>query len=271
MRKLIYEYILLFTSDNKGILSMNWKLLLIMSVVTLLGIVAYEAMPCQKTIGKGDTVVLLHGLGRTTRSMRKMEKQLLREGFRVINVAYPSTRVPIETLATQYLGQAITTQCCQSDRKIHFVTHSLGGIVLEYYLKTHSLPNLGRVVMLCPPNQGSELTDRFRNNFLYRFFVGPAGQQLGTAPDSLPNSLGVVDFELGVIAGDRTLNPWTSIIIPGADDGKVAITRAKVIGMKDFLVVHKTHTFIMQDREVIDQAIFFINNGLFKKDRVNNT
>jgi len=250
---------------------MNWKLLLITIIVTLLGIVAYEAMPYQETIDKGDTVVLLHGLGRTTRSMRKMEKQLLRKGFRVINVAYPSTRVPIETLATQYLGQAITTQCCQPDRKIHFVTHSLGGIVLEYYLKTHSLPNLGRVVMLCPPNQGSEIADRFRNNFLYRLFVGPAGQQLGTAPDSLPNSLGVVNFELGVITGDRTLNPWTSILIPGADDGKVAITRAKVIGMKDFLVVHKTHTFIMRDREVIDQAIFFINNGLFKKDRANNT
>lgn len=253
---------------------MNWKLLLITIIVILLGIVAYEAISHsdhQETIGQGDTVVLLHGLGRTTRSMRKMEKQLLREGFNVINVAYPSTRAPIETLATQYLGQAITTQCRQSDRKIHFVTHSLGGIVLEYYLKTHSLPNLGRVVMLCPPNQGSELADRLRNNFLYRLFVGPAGQQLGTAPDSLPNSLGVVAFELGVIAGDRTLNPLTSIVIPGADDGKVAITRAKVIGMKDFLVVHKTHTFIMQDREVIDQAIFFINNGLFKKDRVNNT
>jgi pimeloyl-ACP methyl ester carboxylesterase len=265
---------MLFVSDDKEMFSMQWKLLLVTITVILLGIMGYEAMDyCdhREITGQGDIVVLLHGLGRTTRSMRKMEKQLLREGFNVINVAYPSTRVPIETLATQYLGQVIATQCRQPDRKIHFVTHSLGGIVLEYYLKTNSLPNLGRVVMLCPPNQGSEIADRFRNNFLYRLFVGPAGQQLGTASDSLPNSLGIVAFELGVIAGDRTLNPWTSILIPGADDGKVAITRAKVIGMKDFLVVHKTHTFIMQDREVIDQTIFFINNGLFKKDRVNNT
>lgn len=214
-------------------------------------------------------MVLLHGMGRTTRSMRKIETQLVREGFRVVNVAYPSIQSPIETLATQYLGQAITTQCRQPDRKIHFVTHSLGGIVLAYYLQNHALPNLGRVVMLCPPNQGSELADRWHDNFLYRFFTGPAGQQLGTASSSLPNSLGAVTFELGVIAGDRTMNPFTSAIIPGADDGKVAVTRAKVAGMKDFLVVPRTHTFIMRDRDVINQALFFINNGFFKRDHDN--
>jgi len=224
----------------------------------------------QAATDQGDYVVLLHGMGRTTRAMKKIEKELSQKGFRVVNVAYPSTREPIETLASNYLGQAITTQCRQPDRNIHFVTHSLGGIVLAYYLKNTALPNLGRVVMLCPPNQGSEVADRFRTNFLYRFFVGPAGQQLGTTPSGLPNNLGAVNFELGIIAGDRTLNPFTSMLIPGADDGKVAVARTKVIGMKDFLVVHRTHTFIMRNREVINQALFFINNGFFKREIVNN-
>lgn len=221
-----------------------------------------------QTASQGDYVILLHGMGRTTRSLRKLEKQLGREGFCVVNVAYPSTRASIETLAGNYLGRALATQCRQPDRKIHFVTHSLGGIVLEYYLKNNSLLNLGRVVMLCPPHGGSEVADRWRNNFLYRLFTGPAGQQLGTAPSSLPNRLGPVRFELGIIAGDRSLNPWTSWIIPGADDGKVAVARTQTAGMRDFLVMHKTHTFIMQDREVIDQALFFINNGLFKKGKI---
>ncbi|MFA5344051.1 MAG: alpha/beta fold hydrolase [Kiritimatiellia bacterium] len=251
---------------------MKLKLLLIMLAAILFSIVSSNEVlhaDNQNTLGQGDYVVLLHGMGRTPRSMKKIEKQFLLNGFRVVNVAYPSTRAPIETLAAQYLDQAITTQCRQPDRKIHFVTHSLGGIVLEYYLQNHTLPNLGRVVMLCPPNQGSEFVDQWHNNILYRFFTGPAGQQLGTASSSLPNRLGAVTFELGVIAGDRTMAPLSSMLIPGANDGKVAVARTKVVGMKDFLVVHQTHTFIMRDREVINQAMFFINNGFFKRERVN--
>jgi len=248
---------------------MNWKILLITMIATPLCIMAVQGRATagkQDPMSQGDYVVLLHGMGRTTWSMKKIEKQFLSRGFRVVNVAYPSTREPIETLATQHLGQAITTQCRQPDRKIHFVTHSLGGIVVAYYLQDHALPNLGRVVMLSPPNQGSEFTDRWQKYFLYRFFTGPAGQQLGTAPSSLPNRPGAVTFELGIIAGDRTIDLLTSMLIPGADDGKVAVARTQVKGMKDFLVVHQTHTFIMRDREVINQALFFINNGFFKRE-----
>lgn len=218
-----------------------------------------------ETLDQGDDVVLLHGMGRTTRSMHKIEKHFASRGFRVVNVAYPSTREPIETLATKYLGDTLATQCSQPGRKINFVTHSLGGIILAYYLQNHAPANLGRVVMLCPPNQGSELADRWRNNAIYRFVTGPAGQQLGTTPSSVPNNLGPVTFELGIIAGDRSLNPWASHIIPGADDGKVAVTRTMVAGMQDFLVVPRTHTFIMQNRDVINQAIFFIKHGRFKQ------
>jgi alpha-beta hydrolase superfamily lysophospholipase len=224
-----------------------------------------QPMPAQ-----GDYVVLLHGMGRTARSMRKMETQLAQAGFQVVNLAYPSTREPIETLATNYLHQALTNQCPRPDRKIHFVTHSLGGIVTAYYLQNHPLPNQGRVVMLCPPGQGSELADRWRNLFLYKCLTGPAGQQLGTNAASVPNNLEPVNFELGVIAGDRSLNPLTSRLVPGADDGKVSVARTPLAGMKDFLVVPKNHTFIMQDGAVISQVLYFINNGIFQRGPTNN-
>src|SRR6185295_16595733 len=139
---------------------------------------------------------------------------------RVINVSYPSTRLSIQAIADQWLANLIPKATSDRTVKIHFVTHSLGGIVLRQYMLTHPVKNLGRVVMLAPPNQGSELADRFQHNFLYKFFTGPAGQELGTDPVSVPNRLGPAAFEVGIIAGDSSLNPVLSAWIPGPDDGK---------------------------------------------------
>ncbi|EDN65388.1 conserved hypothetical protein [Beggiatoa sp. PS] len=143
----------------------------------------------------------------------------------------------------------------------------MGGIITRFYLKENKIKNLGRVVMLSPPNQGSELTDSLKNNvnILFRFFTGPAGQQLGTEPSSIPNQLGPVNFELGVITGNATLNPLYSYLIPGEDDGKVSVERAKVKGMKDFLVVPHSHTFIMNSHEVREQIVYFLEYGQFRR------
>ncbi len=211
----------------------------------------------------GDTVILLHGLGRTARSMRPLEKHFRANGFRVVNVGYPSTRAPVEILATQYLGRAVASLAPRPGQKIHFVTHSLGGIVAAWYLQRHAPARLGRVVMLAPPGRGSELADRWRRNPIYRAVTGPAGQQLGTEEASLPNRLNPAAYELGIIAGDRSLNPWTSRIIPGTNDGKVAVARARPAGARDFIVLPATHTFIMRNRAAIRQALYFINHGCF--------
>lgn len=214
----------------------------------------------------GDYVVLLHGLGRTSVSMRKLERHIARRGYRVINVSYPSTRNSIEVLAGKYLKETVQRKCADPERRIHFVTHSLGGIVVRCYLRDKHPRNLGRVVMLSPPNQGSELADHFGDGILSKAFIGPAGRQLGVSPDSVPNTLGPVDFELGIITGDRTFNPYFSKIIPGPDDGNVSVERAKVEGMADFLVVHHTHTFIMRSGEVIRQILYFLENGKFRRE-----
>jgi hypothetical protein len=142
----------------------------------------------------------------------------------------------------------------------------MGGILVRWYLKDHKPQNLGRVVMLAPPNQGSEVVDWEKHWLLFRWLLGPAGQQLGTGAESLPAQLGPVDFELGVIAGDRSVEFLHSLIIPGPDDGKVGVERAKVQGMKDFLLVHKTHTFIMRDNEVLNQIEYFLRTGNFYRD-----
>ncbi len=206
-------------------------------------------------------VVLLHGLGRTSRSMRALEGNLSGLGFHVINIDYPSSKYPIEYLA-EYVRNEVRRRCTDEE-KIHFVTHSLGGIVLRYYLKEHQLHNLGRVVMLSPPNQGSELVDNLRDNILFKIVTGPSGQQLGTDSSSVPITLGPVDFELGIIAGNRSLNPIFSHLIPGEDDGRVSVERSKVEGMADFLIVPHVHPFIMNSPEVIEQTVYFLERGRF--------
>jgi len=212
----------------------------------------------------GDYAVLLHGLGRTSRCLNKMAGSLEMAGFQSINIGYPSTRHDIETLAWIIQGE-IKRNCPETNRKIHFVTHSLGGIILRLMQKQNAVPNIGRAVMLCPPNSGSELAELLKNNWLFKIATGPAGQQLGNGIKSLPKNLGAVNFELGVITGDKSFTPISSRIFKGPGDGKVSVESARVEGMTDFLIVNHSHTFIMNSPEVISQTIHFLKNGAFKK------
>jgi len=223
---------------------------------------------CQSSLNttdseNGECVILLHGLARSFRSLEKMEQHLSNQGFRVINLDYPSTKSPISNLADNILDEAVT-ECGQTPyTKIHFVTHSMGGIVVRYYLKHHNLPRLGRVVMLSPPNRGTELVDFYKKGLLFKKTHGPAGLQLGTGDRSLPLELGPVDFELGVIAGDRSFYPLNSALIPGPDDGIISVQRTKVEGMTDFLLLPYSHPFIMQKEAVFEQVVHFLREGKF--------
>jgi pimeloyl-ACP methyl ester carboxylesterase len=211
-----------------------------------------------------DLVVLLHGLNRTPRSMRKLERALAADGYAVLNLRYPARKQGVDDLA-EHLGRAVTETRADPRQRVHFVTHSLGGMVVRRYLQTKPDVHVGRVVMLSPPNGGSELVDLLRKIPVLRKHPGPSRGQLGTGPEDLPARLGPVDFEVGVITGERSLNPLFSWLIPGRDDGMVSVERAKVAGMADFLVVPRTHTFIMKSRDVIDQARAFLRNGTFDR------
>ncbi len=217
----------------------------------------------------GDYVVLVHGLGRTAWSMKRLEWTLTREGYRVINVSYPSIRLSIQDAADDWLASLLQEHAPDRPAKIHFVTHSLGAVILRHYLSGHRIENLGRVVMLAPPNRGSELADRLQHNYLYKFLTGPAGQQLGTEASSLPNQLGPAAYEVGIIAGDRSLNPCFSAWIPGPDDGKVSVRSTPLQGMQDFLLVHHSHTWMMWRNDVTAAVTRFLSSGRFSAARLN--
>ncbi|MGZ5044568.1 MAG: esterase/lipase family protein [Methylobacter sp.] len=212
-----------------------------------------------------EAIILLHGLARTSRSMNKAGKLLAAYGYRVINVDYPSRSADISVLAQKYLTQALKQCDVKGIKKIHFLTHSMGGILLRAYLASHTIDKLGRVVMLAPPNQGSEIVDQLRGWRLFYTLNGPAGLQLGTDEDSMPSQLGPVNFQLGIIAGSKSVNPLLSRLIPGINDGKVSVSRAQVAGMKDFIAMPYSHPFIMRRKAVIGQALHFIQQGAFAR------
>ena len=206
-------------------------------------------------------VIVLHGMGRTWRSMWWLSRALKQAGYIVHNTGYPSTHHHIQWLADRYI-KPVAKQLGKAER-IHFVTHSLGGILVRQYLQAHQLPEGSRIVMLAPPNHGSEVADKLRNWLPYQWVNGPAGQQLGTDPDSIPNRLKPIPYESGIIAGDKSTNPLFSSWINGDDDGKVSVSSARLMEMKDFITVHCGHTMIMNNAHVIRQVIHFIEHGRF--------
>lgn len=224
-----------------------------------------SAMAVTDISREDECVVLIHGLARSSHSMNDMEQALQSAGYKTVNIDYPSRDQKIQDLADMVGKQAVSACKEQVNSTIHFVTHSMGGILVRYYLAKNDVGELGRVVMLAPPNQGSLLTDQLRDQAWYQWLTGPAGQQLGTGADGIPGMLGPVNFPTGIIAGSvhSPVDNWLAEMIPGADDGKVSIEHAKVDGMQDFLVLPYTHISIMKQEEVIDQSLHFLRYGQF--------
>jgi pimeloyl-ACP methyl ester carboxylesterase len=218
---------------------------------------------------ENECVILLHGMGRTAFSLSFIEESLEEQHYHVWNESYPSLSQGVEALAAPAIEAGLSFCHGKQAARVHFVTHSLGGILVRYYLQDHLIGNLGRIVMLAPPNQGSEVVDQMKDGYFYQAIMGPAGQALGTDKDSLPNSLKPIAGEIGIIAGKSDGESWFLPPIPGDDDGKVAVERTKLPEMKDFLLVNVGHTFIMWDDEVIRQVAHFLQHGVFDKSQPN--
>ena len=215
------------------------------------------------TVEARECVVLLDGLGRTAASLRPLEKALHAAGYFVVNDGYPSTREPVERLA-RVVGAGVEKCRAAGAGDIHFVTHSLGGILVRTWFQDHAVPEARRLVMLGPPNHGSEIADRKRRAAWYRWLTGPAGQQLGTEPTSAPNRCGPIPLEIGVIAGTASADPWFAALFDGPNDGKVSVASARLAGMRDFLTVPRSHTFMMRSDLVVREVLAFLRHGRFE-------
>jgi triacylglycerol lipase len=215
-------------------------------------------------VSAAECVVLLHGLARSSTSLNEMQDALEEDGYRTANVDYPSREHEIAELASIAIEDGLATcRAGENTEKIHFVTHSLGGILVRQYLSTNSIDELGRVVMLGPPNQGSDAVDNLDGIPGFDWINGPAGHQLGKGEASVPLALGAVDFELGVIAGNRSIDPITSAVLKDPDDGRVSVEDTKVEGMDDFVIVEHSHAFMMRMQRPIDLTKKFLRTGSF--------
>jgi triacylglycerol lipase len=234
-----------------------------LSLVSLEACVSMPRTAFAKAPDADECVVLIHGLNRSWRAMQPMAEALREAGFSTANVDYPSQAGSVEILAPMAVNTGLA-ECRQSGAKrIHFVTHSIGGILLRYAHEASPIPDLGRVVMLAPPNHGSEVIDVTRNWPTTDLFAGEAGLQLGTDLDSIPTQLGPVDFELGIIAGTGSINFVMSAMLPGPNDGKVSVESTRIEGMDDFMTVNNSHHYITESDVVIINTTSFLQNGVF--------
>ena len=213
-------------------------------------------------------VVLVHGLNRTSWSMSPLAWAARRRGYTVRNWGYRSRGGTIAEHGAA-LAAMVRKLAETESGPIHIVTHSLGGIVVRAALQHESSDawrhRLGRIVMLAPPNHGSELADLFAAWPVTRRVLGPAGVALGTGTDSVPHTLGALPdgVEVGVIAGDRTFDPLLGRLVSGPHDGKVSVASTHVEGMTDHRVVHRGHTFLMIAPDVQAAVFAFLEHGRF--------
>ncbi len=209
-------------------------------------------------------VVLLHGIWNFELVMRPVARALAREGFAVLNLSYPSMTKPVVDLADG-LEARVAAFAKSIDGPVHFVGHSLGGLIIRAYLQRHRPTNLGKVVMLGTPNHGSEAADLARTLGLARITLGPVGRHLYTHRTPQDEaSLGQIDYPLGIIAGNRPRNPpMFALCFREPNDGKVSIRSTKVEGMADHIILPVAHDAMPMKSAVHAQIIAFLRDGQF--------
>ncbi|MBY5353920.1 alpha/beta hydrolase [Rhizobium leguminosarum] len=212
-----------------------------------------------------DTVLLFHGIARTKKSMAKLAGFLSAHGYRVVNVGYPSTKFSISDLVDIIRPEIDGAAKEAGDGRVHFVGYSMGGLIVRAFLRNYRPANLGRVVMVGTPNSGSQIADFLKNWPLFRKVYGPAGQQLITDQTAMTELFGTVDYELGIIAGNRTIDPVSSLIIGlrVPNDGKVSVESTRLDGASAHIVIPANHTFLPVNKTMWSETLSFLQDGRF--------
>lgn len=216
-----------------------------------------------------DTVVLIHGLGRSPRSLLAVRFWLWRAGYRVVSVGYPSRRVTVQEAVDGWVKPALARLNPAAGSHVHFVTHSLGGILFRSWARQRdpAFP-LGRTVMLGPPNQGSEVLEALASHRWIRRLLGPVVEELGAGENCTPRRLGAVPAGTGVIMGNRAVIPFFRDILGPESDGIVTVAGGWVTGQADFMVVPADHTFMMWRPQVLRAVERFLKEGCFIPHKV---
>lgn len=214
-----------------------------------------------------ELVILLHGLGRTHRSMASMARFLRDQGYQTLCLHYQSLKKPFEELAIDVARMIDASPEFHAADKVHFVTHSMGGIITRHYLhkqRENLGGRMGSVVMLGPPNGGSEIADFFKEWWIYKILFGPAGWQLGVSHHDkhLPDEK--ITYSLYIIAGTSGwLYPDGWFLLKGQHDGRVSVESTKHPAMKDHVTVPILHGFLMYDGQVKARTAAYLKNGVF--------
>lgn len=212
-----------------------------------------------------ECVVLLHGVALSNWVMRPLARVLERAGYRVVNLSYPSRTMPLEQIAREFLPAELRAHDIARAPRVHFVAHSMGSLLTRLLLRDHRPANLGRVVMLGPPNHGSAAADRSQRSVVLRKIMGVNLPELGTGPDAAAAQLGPADFEVGIIAGNRHINPLFDEELGGEHDGVVTTESARLQGMRDFIVLPHSHTVMLWREAVHAQILAFLRDGKFQR------
>ncbi|KJV55213.1 alpha/beta hydrolase family protein [Orientia chuto str. Dubai] len=210
-------------------------------------------------------LILLHGLNKTSKSLKRMEAFAHKQGFKVLNIDYPSTKFSIENLVDIIHNKITSSIQKQKYTSISFCGISMGGLVIRAYLHKYRIANLGRVVLIGTPNKGSEAADYLKNNELYKRFTGPAGQQLTTNQENFNNIFGNVYYECGVIAGNLPFGPCIIFFNGKKNDGVVTIESTKIEGMQDHIVLNVSHWYLAKSKNVWLQTLHFLKYSKFQK------
>lgn len=207
-----------------------------------------------RTDAPQETVFLLHGMGRTRASMLVLARRFRKAGYRTVNVPYSQTTRSLDTITDRLLK---TVEKEAEGRRYHLVGHSLGSIIIRNGFKKGYPPGLGRIVMLAPPNRPPKLAVKLKKNLLYRWIAGDSGQKL--SEQRFFETLPIPSVEFGVIAGDRGMR----LLSKQPNDGIVLVETTKLEGMKDFAVLRRSHTFLMNARDTFEHCRSFLENGRF--------
>ena len=237
-----------------------------MKVLTaFLVVVTFATTACAQTPkydGHPETVVLIHGYGRSDTAMWRLAQKIESVGYHVQRVDYSSLTQDIDGIKAEVFGQ-IDECCADRSQKVHFVGHSMGGLLVRSYLGERTVENLGNVVIMGSPNKGTPVVDRYESSWWFAF-GGPAVKSLSANGSAFLDSLQPPYYNLGVIAGDKE-NASHEHILEGKDDGLVPLESTKVTGMKDFIVLNTSHSMMRYDDEVAAQTINFLKHASFAK------